>query len=133
MDGAFGQYGAVCCVTETKNPIFTAKALAEGGPHRVLTGKMADDHTKSLGFENVPNQYFVTPFRREYWERKSAPRESDHENHFGTVGAIVLDSHGNLAAAGSTGGTPGKVRGRVGDTAILGAGLFADKKVAVVW
>ena len=118
---------------ETKNPILTASALADHGPHCVLVGKAADDHTKHLGFEIVPNGYFVTPFRRDYWERKSQASGDDIGDDLGTVGALVLDSYGQLAAGGSTGGTAGKLSGRVGDTAVLGAGLFANDRVALVW
>ncbi|KAK0703392.1 hypothetical protein B0T26DRAFT_731141 [Lasiosphaeria miniovina] len=51
----------------------------------------------------------------------------------GTVGAIVFDSYGHLAAGGSTGGPTGKVDGRVGDTATLSAGLYADARLSVLW
>lgn len=50
----------------------------------------------------------------------------------GTVGALVLDMYGHLAAGESTGGTTGKHSGRIGDTAILGAGLFANERLALV-
>ena len=133
MDGSSGHYGAVCCTTETKNPILTASALAEDGPHCLLVGKAADDHTRYLGLDTVPNEYFITPFRRAYWARSSQAQKKTAPEDFGTVGAIVLDSHGHLAAGGSTGGTTGKLSGRVGDTAVLGAGLYANDRVAIVW
>ena len=120
-------------MTETKNPILTASALADHGPHCVLAGKAADDHTKHLGLETVPNSYFVTPFRRAYWEQRSEASSDNTGDDLGTVGALVLDSYGHLAAGGSTGGTSGKLSGRVGDTAVLGAGLFANDRVALVW
>lgn len=118
---------------ETKNPILTASALAEHGPHCILVGKAADDHTKSLGLETVPNEYFITPFGREYWKRSSQSMNDKAVDELGTVGALVLDTYGHLAAGGSTGGTTGKLSGRIGDTAILGAGLFANERVALVW
>lgn len=118
---------------ETKNPILTAKALAEHGPHCVLVGVAADDHTKHLGLETVPNEYLLTPFRHTHWKRSSQAHHDDPEDDLGTVGALVLDSHGDLAAGGSTGGTMGKLSGRIGDTAVLGAGLFANDRVAFVW
>ena len=120
-------------MTETKNPILTASALAEDGPHCLLVGKAADEHTRHLGLGIVPNEYFVTPFRRAYWERSSQNQKSTILDDLGTVGALVLDSHGHLAAGGSTGGTMGKMSGRVGDTAVLGAGLYANNRVAIVW
>ncbi len=118
---------------ETKNPILTASALADYGPHCLLVGKVADDHTKHLGLETVPNEFFITPFRRASWERSSQAHNDNAVDDLGAVGALVLDSHGNLAAGGSTGGTTGKLSGRVGDTAVLGAGLFANDRVALVW
>ena len=120
-------------MTETKNPILTAGALAEDGPHCFLAGKTADVHTRHLGLEIVPNEYFVTPSRRAYWQRSSQAREIDNLDDVGTVGALVLDSHGNLAAGRSTGGTTGKMSGSIGATAVLGAGLFANSRVAIVW
>ena len=86
-----------------------------------------------MGLETVPNEFFITPFRRAYWERSSQAHNDNAVDDFGTVGALVLDSHGNLAAGGSTGGTTGKLSGRVGDTAVLGAGLYANDRVALVW
>lgn len=120
-------------MTETKNPILTAGALAEDAPHCFLAGKAADDHTRHLGLDIVPNEYFVTPSRRAYWQRSSQAQENDNLDDVGTVGALVLDSHGNLAAGGSTDGTRGRLSNSIGTTAVLGAGLFANSRVAIVW
>ena len=106
-----------------------------------MIGKVADSYTKHLGLETVPNGYFVTPFRRAYWERNplassdDIAQSSSHNigDDMGTVGALVLDSYGHLAAGGSTGGTACRSGGQVGDTAALGAGLFANDRVALVW
>jgi beta-aspartyl-peptidase (threonine type) len=99
----------------------------------MLVGQSADDMSKRRGMEIVPNKHFTTALRRNHWEQNKREAKLDKDGDFGTVGAVVLDRHGNLAAGGSTGGTSGKPRGRIGDTAILGAGLYADSKVAVVW
>ena len=120
-------------MTETKNPILAASHLAEHGPHCLLFGKAADDHTKHLGLETVPNGYFITPLSRACWERRSQAHNDNTVDDLGNVGALVLESHGHLAAGGSTGGTMGKLSGRVGDTAVLGAGLFANNRVAFMW
>ena len=120
-------------MTETKNPILTAGALAEDGPHCFLAGKAADNQSRHLSLDTVPNEYLVTPFRRANWERSSQSEENMDLDDFGTVGALALDSYGHLAAGGSTGGTAGKLSGSIGGTAVLGAGLFANSRVAVVW
>jgi beta-aspartyl-peptidase (threonine type) len=99
----------------------------------MLVGQPADDMSKRRGIEIVANEHFTTALRRKYWEQNKRGPDLDKDGDFGTVGAVVLDRYGNLAAGGSTGGTSGKSRGRIGDTAILGAGLYADSKVAVVW
>lgn len=93
-----------------------------------IAGSGGDELAKQLGLEIVPNSYFATESRTSYWHKKKA-EISEH----GTVGAVVLDVHGNLAAANSTGGMMFKPVGRVGDTAVLGSGLYADKNVAIVW
>ena len=78
------------------------------------------------------NDYFTTATKKARWEaraRKTLGPPEDLE----TVGAVALDLHGNLAAASSTGGLTCKMKGRVGDTAIIGAGLSVDQNVAVIW
>ncbi|KAK3936397.1 nucleophile aminohydrolase [Diplogelasinospora grovesii] len=102
------------------------------GPHTMLVGRAADETTKKLGFDVVANNYFTTPFRKAYWDQTSRLGQRDAGSEMGTVGAIVLDSYGHLAAGGSTGGPTGKIDGRIGDTAILGAGLYADARLGVV-
>ena len=119
-------------MTESKNPILTAGTLAEDGLHCLLAGRAADNHTRHLGLDIVPNKYFITPFGRAYWQRNAQAQENKNLDDLGTVGALVLDSHGNLAAGGSTGGTAGKLSGSIGGTAVLGAGLFANIRVAIV-
>lgn len=99
----------------------------------MLVGQSADDIARKRGIEMVANDHFTVTFRREHWEQKKRGANLNAGDNLGTVGAIVLDRYGNLASGGSTGGLSGKLRGRIGDTAILGAGLYADSKVAVVW
>ncbi|KAL9102403.1 MAG: hypothetical protein Q9163_002448 [Psora crenata] len=132
VDGQSGLYGAVACIFETKNPIIAANALLEDGVHCMLVGQPADNMSRKRGMEIVANHHFTVPLRRKHWEQKKRGANPDTGGDLGTVGAIVLDCHGNLASGGSTGGLSGKPKGRIGDTAILGAGLYADSKVAVV-
>ena len=123
-----GLYGAVACVRNVKNPIHAARAVLDNAPHNFLIGSTADEFAREQGIEMVPNHYFSTTTRRAYWEERRNPAED-----LSTVGAVALDLHGHLAAAGSTGGMTGKTKGRLGDTAILGAGIYADENVAVAW
>ncbi|KAK4182081.1 hypothetical protein QBC35DRAFT_479397 [Podospora australis] len=133
VDGASAGYGAVACTEATKNPVAVANALLEQGPHVMLVGRFADEANKNFGFEVVTNDHFTTPYRKAYWDQTAAALgQRDSGSEMGTVGAIVLDEHGNLAAGASTGGPTGKVDGRIGDTAVLGAGLSADSKLAVL-
>lgn len=95
----------------------------------LVIGPAADELAAKRGLEIVENSYFTTPSRRRYWESRVNRLKEDH----GTVGAVALDMHGNLAAANSTGGVTFKSSGRIGDTAIVGAGIYADDHVAIVW
>jgi beta-aspartyl-peptidase (threonine type) len=99
----------------------------------MLVGKNADNLAQKYGLDTVANSAFTTPFRKAYWEKVISSEYQDTDSQMGTVGAVVLDSHGRLAAGGSTGGPTGKSSGRIGDTAVLGAGLYADKELSVVW
>ncbi|KAI8309076.1 putative L-asparaginase [Colletotrichum sp. SAR11_59] len=131
VNGSTATYRAAVCLKNTKNPIKLVRAMPhQGGTNTpvFMAGNGADELSASLGLDMVPNSFFATERRMSYWRN----RRSEVSEH-GTVGAVVLDSHGNLAAANSTGGMMFKPSGRVGDTAILGSGLYADERVAVVW
>jgi beta-aspartyl-peptidase (threonine type) len=132
VDGKSQRYGAVGLLERTKNPIQLADELLRNGPHTMMVGRAADRLAETLGLETVPNSYFTTPFRKALWERSRGETGSGPAGT-GTVGAIVLDSNGRLAAGGSTGGGMGKMDGRLGDTAICGAGLYADDRIGVLW
>jgi beta-aspartyl-peptidase (threonine type) len=97
----------------------------------MLVGEGAEEFARSQGMELVSNEYFRTPVRQGQLHRLlqgAAEKENDlvaHANSLGTVGAVALDAHGNVAAATSTGGMTGKRWGRVGDSPIIGAGTYA--------
>ena len=80
----------------------------------------------------VSNTYFTTTMQKTRWEAQ-VRKPHEPSDSLETVGAVVLDIHGDLAAASSTGGLVGKMKGSVGDTAIIGAGLFVDQDVAIIW
>jgi L-asparaginase / beta-aspartyl-peptidase len=126
MDGATGNAGAVAGVTHIKNPILLARLVMEQSPHVMLAGRGAEAFALQQGMDTVPASYFYT--ERRYREMKQAQVEETH----GTVGAVALDSHGNLAAATSTGGITNKHWGRVGDSPIIGAGTYANNASCAV-
>jgi len=143
MRGLDKAAGAVINVQKLRHPIIAAKMLLEKGWPVMLNSKAADDFGIENGIENVSQTWLKTALRIAQWERwrkeKLRPGANDeddgarldHDGGFGTVGAVALDIHGNLAAATSTGGMTGKPDGRIGDTAIIGAGTWADDRVAV--
>lgn len=115
-----------------KNPIEAARAVMEDGRQSLLVGSAADVFTSNSGATMVLNDYFTTATKKARWEAQAC-KALELSEDLETVGAVALDIHGNLAAAGSTGGLTCKAKGRIGDTAVLGAGLFADQNIAVVW
>ena len=143
MRGLDKAAGAVINVQKLRHPIIAAKMLLEKGWPVMLNSKAADDFGIENGIENVSQTWLKTALRIAQWERwrkeKLRPGANDeddgarldHDGGFGTVGAVALDIHGNLAAATSTGGMTGKPDGRIGDTPIIGAGTWADDRVAV--
>jgi beta-aspartyl-peptidase (threonine type) len=138
--------GAVSGVTHVKNPISAARAVMEmpGGRHVMLVGDGAERYllgetiAKQYRIENVSNVYFWTGRRVRDIREKLARDERTTEGpgradlRFGTVGAVGLDSAGNLTAGTSTGGVNDKWTGRVGDAPILGAGTYADNRACGV-
>lgn len=140
MDGATLQGGAVAGVTTVKSPIELARMVMDSTRHVLLSGRGAEHFADRMGVERVDNSYFNTDHRRQQLDRTlqraSLERDEDLWNdpswRTGTVGAVALDSHGNLAAATSTGGMTNKMFGRVGDSPILGAGTYANNASCAV-
>jgi len=133
MDGGTLAAGAVTGIRHIRNPIALARRVMEHSPHVMLVGEGAEDFARSQGVEFVSNEYFRTPIRQKQLHRLlqgAAEKENDLAAHLsdgtGTVGAVALDSRGNVAAATSTGGMTGKRWGRVGDSPIIGAGTYAN-------
>jgi L-asparaginase / beta-aspartyl-peptidase len=131
MDGKSGRAGAVAAVKTIKNPIKAARLVMDSTKHVLLIGKGADDFAKTSALEIVPVEYFLQRKTRSSIKDTTGMMEPD-DNKYGTVGAVALDKHGNLAAATSTGGTSRKLPGRVGDSPIIGAGTYANNKTCAV-
>ena len=134
MDGRTRAAGAVASVTTVRNPILLARKVMEDSPHVMLAGKGAEQFAREKGLELVPNSWFDTPERLEALKKVKTGKVTalDVDIKFGTVGAVALDTHGNLAAGTSTGGMTGKRWGRIGDAPIIGAGTYAENGVCAV-
>lgn len=137
MDGVTRDAGSVASVRRIRNPIRAARLVMEKSPHVMLVGEGADQFAEEQGLQPVEPEYFFTGRRwTQYQEKLEEEREEEAAvedgGAHGTVGAVALDRHGNLAAATSTGGLTLKRYGRVGDSPIVGAGTFADNKSCAV-
>lgn len=132
MEGHTLKAGAVAFVKNIRNPIRLARMVMERTEHVLLAGEGANQFANEIGMTTEPDEYFFTEHR--WLQLQEAIAEGrvqlDHAAK-GTVGAVACDSHGNLAAATSTGGMTNKKFGRVGDTPIIGAGNYADDLCAV--
>ncbi len=129
MDGETLRCGAVAVVRDVKNPISLARAVMERTAHVMLAGPAASAFAREAGFPPHDNALLVTPGQRARWEEA---RRRGPTSRTGTVGAVARDARGHLAAATSTGGTSMKRPGRVGDTPVIGAGTYADDRLAAV-
>jgi len=146
MRGDTLEAGAVSGVTTVKNPVLLARAVMEHSDHVMLSGRGAEQFAAEQKLELVPNSYFDTEFRYEALKKakasmKKLPQQATNFRlqapwlpawNMGTVGAVAIDSHGNLAAATSTGGMTAKRYGRIGDAPIIGAGNYADNQSCAV-
>ncbi len=145
MDGKTLKAGSVAGITTVKNPITAARAVMEKSEHVMMAGKGAEQFAAKNGCEIVQPSYFFT---EERWKGLQKAKQADsvktpkgksllkdplnRDNKYGTVGAVALDMHGNLAAATSTGGMTNKKFGRIGDAPIIGAGTYADNKSCAI-
>lgn len=130
MDGSNLEAGAVAGVKDVKNPIKLARKVMEKSPHVFLIGEGASSFAKEQELEIVENSYFTVDSRRA--ELQNIIEKRAEGNPMGTVGCVVLDKKGNLAAATSTGGMSGKKWGRVGDVPVIGAGTYANNRQVAV-
>jgi len=136
MSGKDLRAGAVAAVGGVKNPILLARRVMEETQHVLLCGSGAEEFAREAGCEFAPPEYFFDQFRYEQLldARRTNEVRMDHTpvKKIGTVGAVARDAAGHLAAATSTGGMTNKRFGRIGDTPIIGAGLYADDRTCAV-
>lgn len=124
MRGSDMNAGAVASIFGPKNPITVAEAVMKHTPHVLLSGEGAESFASSRAI------YFLNENERaDYLNAVPNRKTSDKK---GTVGCVVLDMNGDLAAGTSTGGTSNKLPGRIGDSPIIGAGTWADNRSCAV-
>ena len=120
MDGAGPRAGGVAAIRGVRNPVVLARAVMDRTPHVLLAGAGAEALAGREGIERVDPSWHVTERRQHQWSGGD------------TVGAVALDADGHLAAATSTGGIAAKLPGRIGDSPIPGAGLYAHDTTCAV-
>ncbi len=126
MDGTTLAAGAVAGIIGVKNPITLARLVKDSTKHVMLSGDGASVFADQMGITRVEQRYYFTDER---WEHREKYLK---EKKFGTVGCVALDKDGNIAAGTSTGGMMHKQWGRIGDSPVIGAGTYADSRVAGV-
>lgn len=142
MNGVDLSAGAVAGISNVKNPISLAKGIMQKSEHVFLAGNGAIEFAHLIGSEFEEDAYFFEQMRFDQLQqaKQSDGVFLDHttdkfengEKKFGTVGAVALDIHGNLAAGTSTGGMTNKKFGRVGDSPIIGAGTYANNETCAI-
>ncbi|MDD1773262.1 MAG: isoaspartyl peptidase/L-asparaginase [Methanomassiliicoccales archaeon] len=142
MEGGDLDLGSVAAVQSIMHPITLARKVMELTPHCMIVGEGALRFAKRVGMETVTTAELLTQNELERWRIIKAEHRYEQRRIFegepkpserrGTVGAVALDKNGLIAAATSTGGTPQKLPGRVGDSPIVGCGTYADNSSAGV-
>jgi beta-aspartyl-peptidase (threonine type) len=145
MDGRRLRAGSVAAVRNILHPVTLARRVMERTDHVLLVGEGANLFAAEVGIEATPEEELLVGRELERWrqlrkdprfkarvifEPPSAPPSWDVPGD--TVGAVAIDGEGRTAAATSTGGTPKKRMGRVGDSPLVGAGAYADDRVGAV-
>ena len=142
MDGRDLAAGAVAAISNIANPIQLARLVMDGSEHVMLIGEGAMRFAEHCDVPHVPDHYFLTPervaqldqarFKHRIMLDHDEADEHAEAQKYGTIGAVARDLEGNLAAATSTGGMVNKRMGRVGDSPIIGAGVYADNETCAV-
>jgi len=124
-----GDYGAVVCMQNIMHPISVARKVMEKTPHVILAGQGAEKYALSEGFKK---ENLLTEASKKAWEewRKTSKYQPiiNIENH-DTIGMLAMDKNGDIAGGCTTSGLAYKMAGRVGDSPIIGSGLFIDNEI----
>jgi len=145
MDGSTLRAGGVGCVEHLRNPVRAARKILSESPHVYFVGEGAEKFAAEHGVALCKNEDLVIPReveRLRKYQAELAERDATQDGNdlfaasddvtisHDTVGAVALDSNGNIAAATSTGGTLNKAPGRLGDSSLIGCGCYADNQSA---
>ncbi len=128
MDGRTLDVGAVAAVGRVRNPVTLARYVM-ATEHVLVVGEGAEALAEAAGLPLCDPLSLIVPRERMRWDAQQLDPHFKSETSFrghDTVGALALDRDGNIAAAISTGGTPNKLPGRVGDSPLVGSGFYAD-------
>ena len=124
-----GNYGAVVCMENIAHPISVARKVMEDTPHVLLAGKGAEQFAVSKGFKK---ENLLTEASKKAWKKWKETSEYkpiiNIENH-DTIGMLAIDKNGDISGGCTTSGLAYKLAGRVGDSAIIGSGLFIDNTI----
>ena len=124
-----GNYGAVVCMQNIIHPISVARKVMEDTPHVILAGMGAEQFAVTVGFKR---EDLLTEASKKAWEEWKVKSEYkpiiNIENH-DTIGMLAIDKKGDISGGCTTSGLAYKMAGRVGDSPIIGSGLFIDNEI----
>lgn len=138
MDGQTLDFGAVAALQNILHPVSVARKIMEETEHAILVGNGALDFAKKMGIKELDPKELLTERELVFFQKIKNDQQFLTHHPFSadspsdTVGAVAMDENGNLAVATSTGGTARKLRGRVGDSPIIGSGAYADNLTGAV-
>ena len=123
--------GSVAFLEDIQHPIDVARAIMDKTPHVMLVGEGAQKWALENGFSKVDFEVPISEVQKDYenWLIKSEYKTGVNVENHDTIGMLALDASGRMAGACTTSGMAYKIRGRVGDSPIIGAGLFIDGDV----
>ncbi len=128
MNGPNHAAGSVMALEGIKNPISIARKIMEKTPHVQLAGLGAKKFAKQLGFSEENLLTTESKKKWENWKKKNSKPDISKDNH-DTIALLMIDGDGNLAGGCSTSGLAFKMPGRVGDSPIIGGGLYVDNEI----
>lgn len=124
-----GRAGSVCFLENIKHPISVARRVMEKTPHVMLVGEGARQFALEEGFKEEKLLTDAAHQKLEEWQKESDYKPIINVENHDTIGMLAIDDKGNISGACTTSGLAFKMRGRVGDSPIIGAGLFVDNEI----
>lgn len=124
-------FGAVAGVSKVRNPISLAKKILRDNEVNFIICRGAEEYAEKNGVPLCDPKELIMERELKRWRRIKKENKKPEDFFHSTVGAVALDENGNIAAGTSTGGTPNKIPGRVGDSPLFGAGCYANSSVGI--